>query len=50
MRPHHRIDHNDVFLQMILTDSFSNSNFSKAQIAPCLMMVIKPKHVGAFLM
>jgi len=26
-----------------------NSNFSKAQIARCLMMVIKPKHDGAFL-
>ena len=37
----------------ILTDDsycFSNSNFSKAPVARSLMMVIKPKHVGAFLM
>jgi len=33
---------------MILTDCFSNTNFSKAQIARSLMMVIKPKHVRAF--
>jgi len=26
----------------------TNSNFIKAQIARSLMMVIKPKHVGAF--
>jgi hypothetical protein len=29
---------------------FSNSNFSKAQIVRSLMIVIKPKNVGAFLM
>jgi hypothetical protein len=31
----------------ILTDYFNNYNFSKAQIIRSLMMVIKPKHVGA---
>jgi hypothetical protein len=34
----------------ILTDYFNNYNFSKAQIICSLMMVIKPKHVGAVLM
>jgi hypothetical protein len=34
----------------ILTDYFNNDNFSKAQILRSLMMVIKPKHVGAVLM
>ena len=34
----------------ILTDYFNNYNFSKAQIIRSLMMVIKPKHVGAVLM
>ena len=34
----------------ILTDYFNNYNFSKAQIKRSLMMVIKPKHVGAVLM
>jgi hypothetical protein len=34
----------------ILTDYFNNYNFSKAQIISSLMMVIKPKHVGAVLM
>jgi len=38
------------FILTYLTDCFSNSNFSKAQIVRSLMMVIKPKHVGAFLM
>jgi hypothetical protein len=33
-----------------LNDYFNNYNFSKAQIICCLMMVIKPKHVGAVLM
>ena len=33
----------------ILTDYFNNYNFSKAQIIRSLMMVIKPKHVGAVL-
>jgi hypothetical protein len=32
------------------SDCFSNSNFSKAQIAQSLMMVVKPKHVRTFLM
>jgi len=32
------------------SDCFSNSNFSKAQIVRSLIMVIKPKHVGSFLM
>jgi hypothetical protein len=32
------------------SDCFSKGNFSKAQIARSLMIVIKPKHVGAFLM
>jgi len=35
---------------MILTEYFSKSNFSKARIVRSLMMVIKPKHVGAVLM
>jgi len=34
----------------ILTDYFSNCNFRKVQIIRSLMMVIKPKHVGAVLM
>jgi hypothetical protein len=34
----------------ILTDYFNNYNFSKAQIIRSLLMVIKPKHVGAVLM
>jgi len=34
----------------ILTGYFNNYNFSKAQIIRFLMMVIKPKHVGAVLM
>jgi hypothetical protein len=34
----------------ILTDYFYNYNFSKAQIISSLMMMIKPKHVGAVLM
>ena len=36
----------------ILTDYFNNFNFSKAHIhvIRSLMMVIKPKHVGAVLM
>jgi len=34
----------------MLTDYFNNYNFSKAQIIRCLMMVIKPKHLGAVLM
>jgi hypothetical protein len=34
----------------ILTDYFSKYNFSKAQIIRSLMMVIKPKHIGAVLM
>jgi hypothetical protein len=34
----------------ILTDYFNNYNFSKAQIISPLMIVIKPKHVGAVLM
>jgi hypothetical protein len=34
----------------ILTDYFSNYNFRNAQIISSLMMVIKPKHVGAVLM
>jgi len=46
LQPHHRTNHNDVFL----TDYFNNYNFSKAQIIRSLMMVIKPKHVGAVLM
>jgi hypothetical protein len=33
----------------ILTNYFNNHNFSKAQIIRSLMMVIKPKHVGAVL-
>jgi hypothetical protein len=32
------------------SDCFNNSNFSKAQKALSLVMVIKPKHVGTFLM
>jgi len=36
--------------QCILTDYFNNYNFNKAQIIRSLMMVIKPKHVGAVLM
>ena len=36
--------------QSILTDDFNNYNFSKAQIIFSLIMVIKPKHVGAVLM
>jgi len=32
------------------SDCFSNSNFSKAQTVHSLMMVIKPNHVGGFLM
>jgi hypothetical protein len=34
----------------ILPDYFNNYNFSKSQIICSLMMVIKPKHVGAVLM
>jgi hypothetical protein len=34
----------------ILNDYFNNYNFSKAQIIRSLMMVIKPKYVGAVLM
>jgi hypothetical protein len=34
----------------ILTDYFNNYKFSKAQIIRSLIMVIKPKHVGAVLM
>jgi hypothetical protein len=34
----------------ILADYFHNYNFSKVQIVSFLMMVIKPKHVGAVLM
>jgi len=34
----------------ILNDYFNNYKFSKAQIIRSLMMVIKPKHVGAVLM
>jgi hypothetical protein len=34
----------------ILTDYFNNYNISKAQIIRSLMMVIKPKHVGAVLL
>ena len=34
----------------VLTGYFNNYNFSKAQIIRSLMMVIKPKHVGAVLM
>ena len=37
-------------LACILTDYFNNYDFSKAQIISSLMMVIKPKHVGAVLM
>jgi hypothetical protein len=37
------------YLPSILTDYFNNYNFSKAQIIRSLMMVIKPKHVGAVL-
>ena len=33
----------------ILTDYFNKYNFSKAQIIRSLMMVNKPKHVGAVL-
>jgi len=33
----------------ILTDYFNNYNFSKAQIIRSLVVVIKPKHVGAVL-
>jgi hypothetical protein len=36
--------------QCILTDYFNKYNFSKAQIIRPLMIVIKPKHVGAVLM
>jgi len=36
--------------RFILTDYFNNYNFSKAQIILSLMMMIKPKHVGAVLM
>jgi len=32
----------------ILNDYFNNYNFSKAQIIRSLMMVIEPKHIGAF--
>jgi hypothetical protein len=34
----------------VLTDYFNNCNFSKAQIIRSLMMVIKPKYVGAVLL
>jgi hypothetical protein len=35
----------------LLTDYFNNCNFSKGQIISSLMMMmIKPKHVGAVLM
>jgi hypothetical protein len=34
----------------ILTDYFNNYNFIKTQIIRSLMMVIKPKYVGAVLM
>jgi hypothetical protein len=34
----------------ILTDYFNNYNFRKAQIIRSLSIVIKSKHVGAFLM
>jgi hypothetical protein len=34
----------------ILSDYFNNYNFGKAQIIRSLMLVIKPKHVGAVLM
>jgi hypothetical protein len=34
----------------ISIDYFNNYNFNKAQIIRSLMMVIKPKHVGAVLM
>jgi len=33
----------------ILADYFNNYNFSKAQIIRSLIMVIKPKNVGAVL-
>jgi len=36
--------------QYILTDYFNNYNFNKAQIICSLIMVIKPKHVGAVFM
>jgi hypothetical protein len=36
--------------QRILTDYFNIYNFRKAEIISSLMMVIKPKHVGAVLM
>ena len=38
------------FAKVILTDYFNNYNFNKAQIIRSLMMVIKPKRVGAVLM
>jgi len=38
------------FAKVILTDYFNNYNFNKAQIIRSLMMVIKPKYVGAVLM
>jgi hypothetical protein len=31
----------------LLNNYFNNSNFNRAQIIRSLMMVIKPKHVGA---
>ena len=34
----------------ILTDYFHNYNFIKAKIIRSLMMMIKPKHVGAVFM
>jgi len=34
----------------ILTDYFKDCNFSKAHTVSSLMMVVKLKHVGAFLM
>jgi len=36
--------------RFILRDYFNNYNFSKAQIIRSLIVAIKPKHVGAFLM
>jgi len=36
--------------QCTLTDYFNKYNFSKAQTIRSLMMVVKPKHVGAVLM
>jgi hypothetical protein len=39
-----------IIRELCLTDQFNNYNFSKVQTVSSQMMVVRSKHVGAFLM